>query len=73
MVIIKVQKILGHGEGYLYSHEYEGNYVPQSYLPEGKRYYEPTQNGQEIRIAERLEYWRKKNFENAQKKEKNNF
>jgi putative ATPase len=62
----KGAKTLGHGEGYLYSHEYEGNYVPQAYLPEGKRYYEPTQNGQEIRIAERLDYWRKA-FEKAQK------
>ena len=65
----KGAKTLGHGEGYLYSHDYEGNYVPQAYLPEGKRYYEPTQNGQEVRIAERLEYWRKV-FENAQKKQK---
>ena len=65
-------KTLGHGEGYLYSHEYEGNYVPQAYLPEGKSYYEPTQNGQEIRIAERLEYWRK-TFEKAQKNGKTNF
>ena len=68
----KGAKTLGHGEGYLYSHEYEGNYVPQAYLPEGKRYYEPTQNGQEIRIAERLEYWRK-TFEKAQKEEKTDF
>ena len=68
----KGAKTLGHGEGYLYSHEYEGNYVPQAYLPEGKRYYEPTQNGQEIRIAERLEYWRK-TFEKAQKKGKTDF
>ena len=66
----KQAKKLGHGEGYLYSHNYEGNYVPQAYLPEGKRYYEPTQNGQEIRIAERLEFWRK-TFENAQKKGEN--
>ena len=65
----KGAKTLGHGEGYLYSHEYEGNYVPQAYLPEGKRYYEPTQNGQELRIAERLDYWRKA-FEEAQKGEK---
>ena len=65
----KGAKTLGHGEGYLYSHDYEGNYVPQAYLPEGKRYYEPTQNGQELRVAERLEYWRKV-FENAQKEKK---
>ena len=68
----KGAKTLGHGEGYLYSHDYEGNYVPQAYLPEGKRYYEPTQNGQEVRIAERLEYWRKV-FENAQKTENRKF
>ena len=43
--------------------------MPQAYLPEGKRYYEPTQNGQEIRIAERLEFWRK-TFEKAQKRKK---
>lgn len=43
---------------YFYSHSYEGNYVPQSYLPEGKSYYEPTENGLEKRIKERLAHWR---------------
>jgi len=43
---------------YLYSHDYEGGYVPQAYLPEGKRYYEPGEQGLEKRIKERLEYWR---------------
>ena len=51
---------LGHGEGYQYSHDYEGNFVPQAYLPEGRRYYAPTDNGQEGRIKERLEFWRRK-------------
>ena len=68
----KGAKTLGHGEGYLYSHNYEGNYVPQAYLPEGKRYYEPTQNGQEVRITERLEYWRKV-FEDTQKTKNHKF
>ena len=44
---------------YLYSHDYEGNFVPQAYLPEGRRYYEPSENGLEKRIKERLEHWRK--------------
>lgn len=44
---------------YKYSHDGEENFIPQSYLPEGRRYYEPTQNGLEKRIAERLEHWRK--------------
>lgn len=50
---------LGHGEGYKYSHSYEGHYVPQDYLPAERRYYEPTQQGWEAKIAERLANWRK--------------
>jgi putative ATPase len=49
---------LGHGKGYLYSHDFEGSYVPQAYLPEGRRYFEPTETGMEKRIKERLEHWR---------------
>jgi len=61
-------KRLGHGEGYLYSHDYEGGFVPQAYLPEGRVYYEPTQNGQEKRVAERLAFWREQ-FEKTAKAE----
>lgn len=43
---------------YLYSHDYEGAYVPQAYLPEGRVYYHPGENGLEKRIKERLDYWR---------------
>ncbi len=59
------RKKLAQGSGatdeeleYHYSHAYEGNYVPQSYLPEGKIYYTPTENGLEKRIRERLAYWK---------------
>jgi putative ATPase len=55
----KAAKKLGHGQGYKYSHDYEGAYVPQAYLPEGRIYYEPTENGLEKRVKERLDYWRK--------------
>jgi putative ATPase len=55
----KGAKQLGHGEGYQYAHDFPDNFVPQSYLPEGRRYYDPTNNGQESRIKERLEFWRK--------------
>jgi len=51
-------KLLGEGEGYKYAHDYEGNYVPQAYLPEGRIYYMPTENGFERRVKERLDYWR---------------
>ena len=49
---------LGHGKGYQYSHDFEGSYVPQAYLPEGRIYYEPTENGMEKRVKERLAHWR---------------
>jgi putative ATPase len=49
---------LGHGDGYKYSHDYDGAYVPQAYLPEGRIYYEPTENGMEKRVKERLDHWR---------------
>jgi putative ATPase len=50
---------LDHGKGYQYPHDYEGNFVPQAYLPEGRIYYDPTENGWEKRIKERLHYWRR--------------
>jgi len=65
----KGAKKLGHGEGYKYSHDYEGGYVPQAYLPEGRVYYEPTENGLEKRVKERLDYWRAL-FEEEQRKTK---
>jgi putative ATPase len=60
----KAAKTLGH-EGYKYAHDYEGGYVPQAYIPEGRRYYEPSEHGYERRVKERLDYWRSL-FEQAQ-------
>ncbi len=51
-------KRLGHGEGYKYAHDYEGHFVPQDYLGASKRYYEPTDQGVEKKIKERVERWR---------------
>jgi len=48
---------LGHGQWYLYAHDYPGNYVKQQYLPdgmEGTEFYHPTENGYESKIKERL-------------------
>ena len=50
-------KELGH-TGYKYSHDYDGHFVAQDYLPETRKYYEPTKEGWEAKIAERLERWR---------------
>ena len=62
----RAAKAFGH-EGYQYSHDFEGAYVPQAYLPEGRRYYEPSDQGYEKRVKERLEYWRSL-FDEAQAK-----
>ncbi len=53
----KLMKELNYGKGYQYPHEFTGNYVKEEYLPEklqGKKYYEPTDNGYEKRIKEHL-------------------
>lgn len=45
---------------YKYAHDFgEEHYVPQAYLPEGRCYYHPTNNGLESRIAERLDHLRR--------------
>jgi len=48
----------GYGRGYRYAHDFEGHYVPgETYLPdelEGSRFYEPSEEGLEKSIAERL-------------------
>ena len=51
-------KALGHGEGYLYPHDFPHAVVAQQYLPEElahARYYEPTSHGHEKQLAARLE------------------
>ncbi len=55
----KGAKEFGHGEGYLYPHDFEGGFVPQRCLEGGRQYYDPTSNGLEGRIKERLDHWRK--------------
>lgn len=48
---------LGRGKGYLYPHDFPGNYVAQDYLPESLRgsvLYRPSDNGKEAEIKARL-------------------
>lgn len=52
-------KSFGHGEGYLYPHDFEGGFVPQRCLEGGRQYYEPTTNGLEGRIKERMDHYRR--------------
>ncbi len=48
---------LGHGQGYLYAHDYPGHYVKQQYLPyelSGKEFYHPSGNGYEAKVREHM-------------------
>jgi len=49
---------LGHGESYQYAHDHPGHFVAQDYLGACRRYYEPTDQGVERKIKERVERWR---------------
>lgn len=52
-----LQRAMGFGSGYRYAHSYDDAVVEQQYLPDalaGHRYYEPTQQGAEARVADRL-------------------
>ena len=51
-------KRLGHGQGYQYAHDHPEHFVAQDYLGANKRYYEPTDQGVEKKIKERVEKWR---------------
>lgn len=54
---------LGHGEGYLYAHDYPNHYVEQQYLPDALKdqvFYQPTEIGYEKKIKEHLEFIKKK-------------
>ena len=56
--VTELMKDDGYGDGYQYPHDSEGSYVPgETYLPDellGQRYYEPSDQGLERSIAERL-------------------
>jgi putative ATPase len=57
-----LMKELGYGKGYRYDHSEEGFAAGQEYLPDvlrGARWYEPTGQGFEKTVAERLEWWKK--------------
>jgi putative ATPase len=54
-------KGFGHGQGYDYPHMHEGHWAPQQYLPDrvlGTIFYEPSDQGYEARVADRVKLWR---------------
>ena len=50
----------GHGKGYKYAHDFPGHWVAQAYMPAPKRFYDPTGQGDEKRLAERLQQLRQR-------------
>ena len=59
----------GYGKDYRYSHDYEGHFVQQEFLPaslKDRRYYQPGQEGAEKEIKERLEKWWEKKWQKSE-------
>ncbi|WP_309398437.1 replication-associated recombination protein A [Cerasicoccus maritimus] len=54
----KLNKKLGQGAGYRYSHEYPEAVSGQDYMIDPQTFYEPKQAGAEVAIGERLSKWR---------------
>jgi len=52
----KGAKKLGHGEGYLYPHDFPGHVVEQEYIEEKLDFYNPGSNGKEKIIKEYLNW-----------------
>jgi putative ATPase len=50
----------GHGVGYKYPHDYPGHFVEQEYWPGDTAFYEPSEQGYESKIKERLQSLRTK-------------
>ncbi len=51
-------KKLGHGNGYLYAHDYKNDYVKQQYLPDelvGRKFYHLSENGKEKETKEYMD------------------
>ncbi len=56
----KLMKDLEYGKDYKYSHDFEGHFTEQQYLPEelkDKVYYKPKGIGEESKIKDRLKNW----------------
>src|SRR6516162_68989 len=56
-------ELLGRGQDYQYAHDFAGGWVDQAYLPEERRYYEPTERGFEAEISKRMQELRQKKGE----------
>lgn len=61
----KLMEKMGYGAEYKYSHDYEGHFVDQDFLPKelkGRKFYDPQPNAQEEGIRARLRQWWQKRY-----------
>lgn len=61
----KLMKSIGYGKGYQYSHDYEGHFSEQQFLPDTLKhrvYYKPTEQGREKQLKARLEHLRPERY-----------
>ncbi len=59
--VTPVMKNIGYGKDYKYAHDYKGHFVEQQNLPDSvkdKKFYTPSDQGNEQQVAERLKKWR---------------
>jgi len=73
--VTRLMRDVGYGKGYKYAHNFPGHFVEQQNLPDslqGKKYYEPTDQGFEKEIEGRLRKWhgRGKNEGQTKKEDK---
>ncbi|MFO7723646.1 MAG: replication-associated recombination protein A [Bacteroidales bacterium] len=60
-----LMKKLDYSKAYQYSHDFEGNFAEQEFLPErisGKKFYKPGQNEAEAKVTLRLRNWWKNRY-----------
>lgn len=53
----KLMKNMGYGKGYMYSHDYDNNFVSQEFLPDklkGTKFYDPGNNPREEELRKHL-------------------
>ncbi|MBF8266937.1 MAG: ATPase family [Dehalococcoidia bacterium] len=58
--VTPLMKEMGYGKEYKYAHSYPGHFAPMENLPpslEGRRYYQPSDQGYEGIVSQRLREW----------------
>ena len=58
--VTPLMKAQGYADGYRYAHDYPGHFAPMNNLPSSvgeRRYYEPSDQGYERTVAQRLSEW----------------